>query len=187
MQGQFYSRVKLGWIQSFPSPKLVAPSRLKNSYFYKGPYVTKMPCLPSMRLFIAFNLVHQSIGLVECSPKALETRIQSQVESYQRLKKWYLIPPCLTLSIIRYVSRVKWSNPGNGVAPFPTPQCSSYWKGSFWVPLDYSRQLYLLYLYLSTLSHCYMFWCATISDLHTVELYRCMNLGGSDVTRRKKR
>ena len=28
-------------------------------------------------------------------------RVQSQVESYQRLKKWHLIPPCLTLSIIR--------------------------------------------------------------------------------------
>ena len=26
--------------------------------------------------------------------------------------KWYLIPPCLTLSNIRYISRVKWSNPG---------------------------------------------------------------------------
>ena len=34
-------------------------------------------------------------------------RYQSQVESYQRLKKWYLMPPCLTLSIIRYGSRVK--------------------------------------------------------------------------------
>ena len=33
--------------------------------------------------------------------------VQSQVESYQRLKKWYLIPPCLTLSIIKYGSRVK--------------------------------------------------------------------------------
>ena len=40
-------------------------------------------------------------------------------------KKWYLIPPCLTLSIIRFVSRVKWSNPEKGVAP-PTPRCSSY-------------------------------------------------------------
>ena len=36
-----------------------------------------------------------------------ETWVQSQVESYQRLKKWYLMPPCLTLSIIRYGSRVK--------------------------------------------------------------------------------
>ena len=27
-------------------------------------------------------------------------------------------------------SRVKWSNPGKGGAPFPTPWCSSYRKGS---------------------------------------------------------
>ena len=44
---------------------------------------------------------------LECSPMARETWVQSQVESYQRLKKWYLMPPCLTLSIIRYGSRVK--------------------------------------------------------------------------------
>ena len=77
---------------------------------------------------------------------ARETWVQSQVESYQRLKKWYLMPPCLTLSIIRYGSRVKWSNPGKGVAPFPTPWCSSYRKGSLRVTLDYGRQLYLLTL-----------------------------------------
>ena len=41
------------------------------------------------------------------------------------------MPPCLTLSIIRYGSRVKWSNPGKGVAPSPTPWCSSYQKGDF--------------------------------------------------------
>ena len=51
--------------------------------------------------------------VVECTPITQKTGDQSQVESYQRLKKWYLIPPCLTLSIIRYVSRVKWGNPGN--------------------------------------------------------------------------
>ena len=45
--------------------------------------------------------------------------------------KWYLIPPCLTLSNIRYVSRVKWSNLGS----------SSYWKGSLLVTLDYGHQL----------------------------------------------
>ena len=43
------------------------------------------------------------------------------------------MPPCLTLSNIRYVSRVKWSNPGKGVAPSPTPWCNSYWKGSLLV------------------------------------------------------
>ena len=40
--------------------------------------------------------------------------------------KLYLIPPCLTLNNVRYVSRVKWRNPGNGVAPSPTPLCHSY-------------------------------------------------------------
>ena len=54
------------------------------------------------------------------------------------------MPPCLTLSIIRYGSRVKWRNPGKGVEPSPTPWCSSYWKGSLRVTLDYGRQLYLL-------------------------------------------
>ena len=73
-----------------------------------------------------------------------DTWVQSQIASYQRLKKWYLIPPCLTLSNIRYVSRVKWSNLGKGVAPSPTHWCSSYWKGSLLVTLDYDRQLYLL-------------------------------------------
>ena len=68
---------------------------------------------------------------IECSPIARETWVQSQVESYQRLKKWYLMPPCLTLSIIRYGSRVKWSNPGKGVAPFPTQAIE---KGAFGLP-----------------------------------------------------
>ena len=63
-----------------------------------------------------------------CSPIARETWVQSQVVSYQRLKKWYLMPPYLTLSIIRYGSRVKWSNPGKGVAPSPTPWCSKLSK-----------------------------------------------------------
>ena len=45
-----------------------------------------------------------------------------------------MIPPCLTLSNIRYVSRIKWSNPGKGVVPSPTYWCSSYWKGAFWSP-----------------------------------------------------
>ena len=41
-----------------------------------------------------------------------------------KTQKWYLMPPCLAVSIIRYGSRVKWSNPGKGVVPFSTPRCS---------------------------------------------------------------
>ena len=68
---------------------------------------------------------------------------QSQFESCQ---KWYLIPSCWTLSNIRYVSRVKRSNPGKGIAPSPTPRCSSYWKGNLLVALDYGCQLYFILL-----------------------------------------
>ena len=40
-----------------------------------------------------------------------------------------------------HIKWVKWSNPGKGVASSPTHRCSSYWKGSFPVALDYGRQL----------------------------------------------
>ena len=55
-----------------------------------------------------------------------ETWVKFHVASYQRLEKWYLIPPCLTVSNIRYVSRVKWSNLGKEVTLYPTPWCSNY-------------------------------------------------------------
>ena len=77
---------------------------------------------------------------------ARETGVQHQVESYEKTQKWYLRPPCLTLSIIRYGSRVKWSNQGRQVTPSPTPRCSSLWKGSLRVSHDYGHQHYLLYL-----------------------------------------
>ena len=44
---------------------------------------------------------------------------------------------------VRIKSKVEQS--GKGVAPSPTPQCSSYWKGSFQVALDYGGQLYFTY------------------------------------------
>ena len=79
----------------------------------------KMNLFEVSRCFCYFP---QPIGLViECLPMAREIGIQSQVESYQSLKKWHLIPRCLTLSIIRYVSRVKWNNPKKGVVPSPAP------------------------------------------------------------------
>ena len=60
--------------------------------------------------------------------------------------------PCLTLSNIKYVSRIKWSNPRKGVAPSPTPWCCSYWKGSLLVALDNGCQLTIyiyIYIYIS--------------------------------------
>ena len=59
--------------------------------------------------------------------------IPFQVESFQRLKKWYLMPPYLTINIIRYVSMVSTPTQGKNVIP----HCSSYSKGSFWVSFDW--------------------------------------------------
>ena len=67
------------------------------------------------------------------SPMARETRVQSKVESYQKLKKSYLMSLCLTLTIIRYRSRVKWSNIAKGVAPSATPCVVVNEKGESWI------------------------------------------------------
>ena len=74
-----------------------------------------------------------------------ETWVQSQVASYQKLLKCFLIPPCLTLCNISYVSRVKWSNPGKRVAPSPTNRYSSFWKWNLLVAFDYGCNLFLLF------------------------------------------
>ena len=63
---------------------------------------------------------------VTCSPLVQETGVQSHIKSNQRLKKWSLMLPCLTRSIISYGSREKWTNPRNAEAPSPTPRCGSY-------------------------------------------------------------
>ena len=89
----------------------------------------------SFIVFIFFLLFFYYPWL-ECLPMTRETGFESQVESYQRLKKWYLMPPCLAFSTIRWGSRVNWSNPGNGVAPSPTHWCCNYWKGSLRVALN---------------------------------------------------
>ena len=115
---------------------------------------------------------------VENSLIVRETWVQSQVESYQRLKKWYLIPPCLTLSNVQYVSRVKWSNPGKGVALSSTLRCSSYRKGSLRVALDYSRQLYLL-TRRSVNSDQQLKWMVVVQIEAYIDLYRVFSTGHS--------
>ena len=96
-----------------------------------------------MLYYRTFLLYRTLAWWLECSPMAREIFVKSQVESCQRLKNWYLMPPCLTLRIIKYGPRVKWSNPRKGIAPSPIRWCSSNWKGSLQVTHDYGRQLYL--------------------------------------------
>ena len=71
---------------------------------------------------------------LECSPMARKTWVQSPVESYQRLKKWYLMLPCLALSIIGYGSRVKQSNPGKEQRPPLHIGVVAIEKGAFGLP-----------------------------------------------------
>ena len=89
-----------------------------------------------------------------------------------KTQKLFLMPPCLTLSIIRYVSRVKWGNLGKGVALSPTPWCSSYRKGSPRVTLNYGRQLYLLYyLRKPHWTHPTLFESSTLSTVKHSEIF----------------
>ena len=57
--------------------------------------------------------------------------------------KLYLIPPCFTISNIRYVSRVKWSNTGKGVASSTTPGVVAIEEGAFWTMVANFILLYL--------------------------------------------
>ena len=81
-----------------------------------------------------FDLVLHWSGRPGFHPRSCHTKTLKMVLDTSLLK----------LSNIRCISRVKWSNPGKGVAPSSTPRCSSYWKGSLLVALDYGRQLNFL-------------------------------------------
>ena len=59
--------------------------------------------------------------------------------------KMVLDPYSLNTQQYKVHIKVKWSNSGKGVVPFPTFRCSSYWKGSLLVALNYGHQLYLLF------------------------------------------
>ena len=80
--------------------------------------------------------------MVECSPMVQEAWVLIPDRVIPKTQKWYLMPPCLTLSIIWYGSKVKWVNPGKEVSPSLTPWCWGYRKVSLQVTLDYGRQLY---------------------------------------------
>ena len=102
----------------------------KHQLYGHLPPITKLSKLdePDTHIYIYIYIyINRLIGQVgRVSEMVLETGFNPRSCHTKDFKKWYLIPPCLTLSNIRYVSRVKWSNPGKGVAPILIPRCSSY-------------------------------------------------------------
>ena len=86
--------------------------------------------------------------------------------SHTKNSKNSTLPLGVTLSIIRYVSRVKWSNQGKGVAPFPTPRCFTYFKGSLRVR---SLTLFITYLYIKTV-YIYIYVCVCVCVYYIVRV-----------------
>ena len=123
----------------FPNYQKIPRNKLDEVIFnFYRLYIKKEKGILLMFLVNKTSL-YLEIPLASCLPIARETGVQSHVDSYQRLKKWYLMPLCLTPSIIRYGSRLKWSNPG--VASSHTSRCSNKWKGSLQSLFSHERFL----------------------------------------------
>ena len=87
-----------------------------------------------------------------------ETGVQFQVESYQRLKKWYLVLPSLTVIIIRYGSRVKWPIQGMEKHPLLDLGVVAIEKGAFRSTSTKVANNLLLYAIFFTLALIAIFW-----------------------------
>ena len=89
---------------------------------------------------------------LECSPMARETRVQSQVESYQKLKKWYLMLHCLKLSIVRIKGKVEQSRERSSTLPLHFGVVAIE-RGAFGSPTTLFFYSYLLDKQDSSLEH----------------------------------
>ena len=99
-------------------------------------------------IYIYYICINRLIGLVSRVPT---NGPGNQGSIPGRVKDFKIVFDTSLFNTQQYVSRVKWSNPGKGEAPFPTPRCTSYWKWSLLVALNYGRQLYL-YMYKENLA-----------------------------------
>ena len=80
-----------------------------------------------------------------CSPMVLETEVQSQVESYQRLNKWYLMTFWLTFGIIKYGSWASGATQGKESHPSLHLNVVAIEKGAFVSPSTMVSQLTYIY------------------------------------------
>ena len=85
---------------------------------------------------------------LECSPLFWETGVQFQVESYRRLKKWYLMPPCFTHTIIKYGSRLSGQIQGEKLCSPLHLVAVAIEKGTFGSHSTMIGQITYLYIYI---------------------------------------
>ena len=102
---------KLFCVLAFPTTLCLLPS----STVLLALLLAYLPLSSIRRPYITFKLPRSNIDTLQRLRNLRETGVKSWVDSYQRFKKWYFMFLCLTLSITRKISRVKWSNQGNGV------------------------------------------------------------------------
>ena len=110
-------------------------TQMADSISYNNNYYTK---ITSLSIYIYIDM------RVECLPVIQETRVQSQIKSYQRLKKLVLDTSLLNTQHYKVQIKGKWNNSGKGVASSPIPWCSSYLKGAFRLP---NIIIYILFVY----------------------------------------
>ena len=71
--------------------------------------------------YYCIYISNRAIGLMrECSPMVRETRFQSHVKSYQKLKKWYLILLCFARIKLRIKGKVEQSREWCCALPYNT-------------------------------------------------------------------
>ena len=89
----------------------------------------------------------------------------------------YLIPPCLTLSNIRCISKVKGNNPEKGVAPSLHLGVVAIQNEAFWSPSTKGDNFtYLLLCTIFTLAYCAIFWHSSLDIGSHIILFSLLGL-----------
>ena len=147
--------------------------------------------LVALTLFFFFFFfcicIHMSVCIYVCVCVCLHQRIDIMVrvltngmgdqgsipgQVILKTQKMVLDATLLNAQYYEVQIKVKWSNPGKGVEPTPTPRHCSYWKGSLRVTLNCNQPTYSFFFYL--LSSVGTYWkCRTCTFSNNDWLDKC--------------
>ena len=146
--------VQLISILSFPSPRSVVLPKLKSPVCLTIGEKDRFMPFPEALEGIVTVLVRIWIQVyfLQCFHYTASTSFtgaQSQVEAYQRLKKWYSL---LNTQHYKVWIKSEWNNSGKGITP--SPSVVAIEKGAFWSPSIMVSQLTIyiyIYIYIYTI------------------------------------